>query len=482
MTLLPSASGMSNRLMTAVNETMAGAATAAGMGRTQNARKLEIHMKETYNSMSEIVGEESLFGKVMQTGSILDMIDVLAGKISYGFCRESGAHSVTTLAFDRVDMLHPIHHGDLILLEGRVILAGKSSMVIEIQGFRQDMLSRTFIPVQSCHVLMVAIDKNGRPFKNVPTLLHDTPDELEAAERYKKRQALTSQWLKAQDEVSQKFLTRTPSPTTPSTTTTTTAVAHSSSGGSSSTEDEEDKEGEEEEKEENNDRHSQGLNLQELLSIRDTKVVVRRTFFPRHINVNNTIFGGDILLWMDRCATHTARSFTRNRNVFTISMNRVFFKHPIYISDWVEMTARVVDVRLFTLEVEIEVVLERQPGKRISSHSGYFTVLNCDEAGFRRPILTGLRELPSLAVDPTSMDEETRQDTLRRLRARARREFFRKYEASPSMAALHGFHTVGVRHLSASAASAIKATSIPFFEWKGKPHSFPGKRVINSRL
>ncbi len=55
-------------------------------------------------------------------------------------------------------LLHPIHHGDLILLEGRVILAGKSSMVIEIQGFRQDMLSRTFIPVQSCHVIMVAIN------------------------------------------------------------------------------------------------------------------------------------------------------------------------------------------------------------------------------------------------------------------------------------------------------------------------------------
>ncbi len=129
----------------------------------------------------------------------------------------------------------------------------------------------------------------------------------------------------------------------------------------------------------------------EHVSPRDTVVTVRRVFMPRHLNVLGTIFGGDILHWMDRVATYTARLFTRNRNMVTLSMNRIFFRQPIFATDLVEMTARVVYVRRFTLEVEIDVALVRADGSRVASHSGYFTVLNYDESGFKRPVITGLR-------------------------------------------------------------------------------------------
>ena len=59
------------------------------------------------------------------------------------------------------------------------------------------------------------------------------------------------------------------------------------------------------------------------------------------------------------------------------------------------MTARVVYVRRYTLEVEITVTL-RRGGEMVPSHSGYYTVLNYDESGFKRPIITGLR----LSADP----------------------------------------------------------------------------------
>ena len=78
------------------------------------------------------------------------------------------------------------------------------------------------------------------------------------------------------------------------------------------------------------------------------------------------------------------------------------------------MTARVVYVRTFTLEVEIEVRLLRLDGQVIPSHSGYFTVLNYDEAGLKRPITTGL----------TLRDDD--QETLRRYRqAREGHRFWR---------------------------------------------------------
>ncbi len=129
----------------------------------------------------------------------------------------------------------------------------------------------------------------------------------------------------------------------------------------------------------------------EFLAPAETEITVMRQFMPRNLNQAGTIFGGDVLQWMDRVATYTARHFTRNRHMVTIAMNRIFFKQPIYPTDLVELTARVVYVRHFTLEVAIDVKLQRATGEELPSHSGYFTVLNYDEAGFKRPILTGLQ-------------------------------------------------------------------------------------------
>ena len=100
----------------------------------------------------------------------------------------------------------------------------------------------------------------------------------------------------------------------------------------------------------------------EFLTISQTEVLVKRQFFPKHINLNTTVFGGEVLLWMDKVATHTARHFTKNHCIFTstfcfffvflflltelgmltVSMNRVTFKKPLFPNDVVEMRARVV--------------------------------------------------------------------------------------------------------------------------------------------
>lgn len=60
-------------------------------------------------------------------------------------------------------------------------------------------------------------------------------------------------------------------------------------------------------------------------------------------------------------------------------MNRVSFKQPLYTTDWVEMRARVVYVRKYSLEVEVELNIERSTGEKVISHTGYFTVINFNE-------------------------------------------------------------------------------------------------------
>ncbi len=336
------------------------------------AKKSPKRMAQSRTYLAEIVGEENLQGQRMQAGAILDLMDVVAGRAA---ALHSGSR-VVTLSFDRVDLVHPIIHLDLVRLEGQVVDVGRSSMMVGVTVTRQDPFTRDFMPVQRSFVTMVAIDEERRPNRDIPGLAHKTQAERALNGEALAHKALARQWVDMQQRARQR---------------TNLAV---------------------EEVEDPLNREKR-----EHLAPEETLVKVRRVFMPRHLNVLGTIFGGDILLCMDRVATYAARLFTRNRHVVTLAMNRIFCKQPIYASDLVEMTARVVYVRRYTLEVEIDVTLLRVGGEEVPSHSGYFTVLNYDESGFKRPIVTGLR----LAADD--------QDSLLRYHlARERHHFWQRQQ------------------------------------------------------
>ncbi|MDH4247459.1 MAG: hypothetical protein OEW39_06560 [Deltaproteobacteria bacterium] len=333
-------------------------------------------MQASRQYMAEIVGEESLHGHRMQAGAILDLMDVLAAKVA----STHAGSSVVTLSFDRVELSHPIFHQDMVRLEGQVVAMGRSSIMVAVDVYRQDFLSREYQPIQHSYITMVAIDDHRRPKRDIPGLAIQSEADHKAHEEALAHKARTTEWLRLQELLNQRQKLD---------------VA---------------------EVEEVFNKEKR-----ELLAPEETELRVRRLFMPRHTNVLGTIFGGDILLWMDRVATQTARQFTRNRNVITLAMNRIFFNEPIFTSDLVEMVAQVVYVRRYTLEVEITVTLERADGTVLPSHSGHFTVLNYDEGGFKRPILTGLR-----------LDAGDQNGLRRYFQARERHRFWRKgLETSP---------------------------------------------------
>jgi len=326
--------------------------------------------------LSEIVGEENLAGQRMQAGAILDLMDIAAG-------RTAMAHSgtpVVTLSFDRVELLQPIIHLDLVRMEGRVVQVGNSSMMVCVDVSRQDAHTREFIPIQRSFITMVAVDANGRPDKTIPTLrLESDADRALHAEALEHKR-LAQLWRESQAAAAQRTGLR----------------------------------ADEVEEPENRGKR-------EYLRPAETAVTVRRVFMPRNMNQLGTIFGGDILIWMDRVAIHTARLFTRNRNVVSLAMNHILFDRPILTTDLVEMSARVTYVRKYTLEVEIAVAVQRMDGTRETSHTGMFTVLNYDDSGFKRPIVAGLRL------------EDADQEGLKRYHlARERHRFWREHHAPAS--------------------------------------------------
>ncbi len=119
--------------------------------------------------LAEIVGEESLQGQRMQAGAILDLMDVAAGRVAF---RHAGT-AVVTLSFDRVDLIYPIHHQDLIRLEGRLAAVGNSSLMVAVQCYRRETQGAggpVFTPIQRSFVTLVAIDGEGIHNRYIPGL------------------------------------------------------------------------------------------------------------------------------------------------------------------------------------------------------------------------------------------------------------------------------------------------------------------------
>ncbi|TYZ69243.1 hypothetical protein PybrP1_010773 [[Pythium] brassicae (nom. inval.)] len=307
----------------------------------------QVRAKDTRLAFADIIGDESLKGTMVPTGPILGLMDVLAGMISLRVSRGP----IATISFDSVDLVKPVFHGDLVRLEGQVISMSNSAMAVQVCGFRHDVQTGKFQHTHSALITMVAINRFKRPRKGLPALFDDEQAEycLSMRETAKQRKELAARWRREQDDVD----------ALPRVTADMLQLPP------------QDKEA--------------------YVAVSETEIVVRNWFLPRNLNVNETLFGGDLLAWMDKAALYCAKSFTKSERMVTIGMNRVLFKLPILATDVVTLKARVTNVRRFRLEVEVEVFVDPadQSGTR-KSHTGYFTVLNVDAAGEYKPIHKGL--------------------------------------------------------------------------------------------
>ncbi|KAE9009007.1 hypothetical protein PF011_g10470 [Phytophthora fragariae] len=277
----------------------------------------------------DVVGDESLSGRMMSAGPILGLIDRFAGALAENVTVDQG---IATVSIDRVDIKSPIAHGDLLQLEGEVIHTGRSSMVIQMSGYRYDLDQAKFVEVLGAFATFVAIDyETLRPRPGLPKLVHPTdPNYVSRHEEVaKQRKELAARWRDMQQEVDE--------------------LPHVSA----------------------DMIHHFRSNHSELVPVQDTLLEVQTTFLPKNLNDNNTVFGGDVLAFMDKVVLQCARGFTRNRNMTTVSMNRVSFKLPIHIHDIVTMLARVCSVREYHLEVEVEVFISHVRSKDLRrSHTG----------------------------------------------------------------------------------------------------------------
>ena len=90
-----------------------------------------------------------------------------------------------------------------------------------------------------------------------------------------------------------------------------------------------------------------------------TTVIAKYSQFvmPDHINVVGTLFGGQMIAWVDLAAAKASYRFLKGSDVdgsVTRTIEQVEFKEPVYLGDWVNFTAKIVEAGTTSLKIEVK--------------------------------------------------------------------------------------------------------------------------------
>jgi acyl-CoA hydrolase len=105
-------------------------------------------------------------------GKVMHLIDIAAAIAAQRHCRRP----VVTVSMDRVDFLHPIRVGQLIILQASVNHAARTSMEVGVKVHSEDPQTGDRLHTASAYATFVALGPSGRPTE-VPPLLPGTEED-----------------------------------------------------------------------------------------------------------------------------------------------------------------------------------------------------------------------------------------------------------------------------------------------------------------
>ena len=137
--------------------------------------------------MTEIVfpNDANPLGNVMG-GRVMQWIDVCAA-ISAG---RHARTPVVTASVDRIDFLHPVRVGSIVVLFASVNFAGRTSMEVGVKVYSESRASGTRSHVASAYLTFVSLDHDtGKPRPVMPVIPESDDQKRRHAEAQKRREA-----------------------------------------------------------------------------------------------------------------------------------------------------------------------------------------------------------------------------------------------------------------------------------------------------
>lgn len=150
----------------------------------------------------------------------------------------------------------------------------------------------------------------------------------------------------------------------------------------------------------------------EARSVSYSKTTMTELVLPTHTNSLESVFGGQIVSWIDICAAITAQRHCSNP-VVTASIDAMNFVAPVYTGWIVNLAASVNYVGKTSLEIGVRVDAENPTlGKTFHTASAYLTFV-CLDANHKP------RAVPDLILET---DEERRRNSAAKERRKRRLE------------------------------------------------------------
>ncbi len=82
---------------------------------------------------------------------------------------------------------------------------------------------------------------------------------------------------------------------------------------------------------------------------------------PDHINNVHTLFGGQMISWMDLAAAKVSFRFLKDSKALgavTRAIDNVEFNQPVYAGEWVTINATIISVGDSSIKIEVEAFAE----------------------------------------------------------------------------------------------------------------------------
>lgn len=137
----------------------------------------------------------------------------------------------------------------------------------------------------------------------------------------------------------------------------------------------------------------------------------RRVVTNEHLNPHGTLFGGQVMCWIDEVAYMSARKYSGVPFVVTVNMDGITFLSPVRLGEHVVLSSSVNYVGRSSMEIGVKVEVEDpDTGKRVHANSAYCTFVALDKWG--KP-----KRVPKLLLET---DEDFRRHEEARIRVKVR--------------------------------------------------------------
>lgn len=147
-----------------------------------------------------------------------------------------------------------------------------------------------------------------------------------------------------------------------------------------------------------------------IQTVKNTFVEMTQVVMPQYTNTVGTVFGGQIVSWIDICAAVSAQRHARTP-VVTASIDSVNFIEPVKQGQVIILRSQINAVFKTSMEVGVTVIAESPlTGERRKACQAYCTFVSLDKSG--KPLL-----LPKLLLD-TPEEKQHAEEACKRRRVR----------------------------------------------------------------